>query len=116
ETYARKHMICPFEFSLYISYFVDIIVADYNYVFDPRIHLVRYFDDNTYHPIVLVDEAHNMISRSRDMYSSTLIRSDFILLRRHASKLKPSIRHAVQKVLDAFDNYQSLMMDRMFAS
>jgi DNA excision repair protein ERCC-2 len=116
ETYARKHMICPFEFSLYISYFVDIIVADYNYVFDPRIHLVRYFDDNTYHPIILVDEAHNMIPRSRDMYSSTLIRSDFIQLRRHASKLKPSIRHAVQKVLDQFDNYQSLMMDRVFAS
>lgn len=116
ETYARKHMICPFEFSLYVSYFVDIILADYNYVFDPRIHLVRYFDDSTYHPIVLVDEAHNMISRSRDMYSSTLIRSDFILLRRHASKLKPSIRHAVQKVLDVFDMYEELMMDRRFVS
>ncbi|MDX9692127.1 MAG: helicase C-terminal domain-containing protein [Acholeplasmataceae bacterium] len=116
ESYARKHMICPFEFSLYVSYFVDIIIADYNYVFDPRIHLIRYFDDTTYHPIVLVDEAHNMISRSRDMYSSTLIKSDFILLRRHASKLKPSIRHAVQKVLNGFDEYEKLMMDRSFVS
>ena len=116
ESYARKHVICPFEFSLYVSFFVDVIIADYNYVFDPRIHLIRYFDDSPYHPIVLVDEAHNMIQRSRDMYSSTLIRSDFITLRRHASKLKPSIRHAVQKVLNAFSNYEERLIELDFAS
>ena len=114
ESYARKHTICPFEYALYVSYFVDVIIADYNYVFDPRIHLIRYFDDSTYLPIVLVDEAHNMVSRSREMYSSSIVKSDMIKLRRHASKLKPSIRHAVSKVLNAFDYYEELMMDRNF--
>ena len=116
ERYAKKHVICPFEFSLYVSMFVDVIIADYNYVFDPRIHLIRYFDGSIYRPIVLVDEAHNMIQRSREMYSSTLVRSDFITLRKHASKLKPSIRHAVQKVLNAFSDYENNMLDRHFVS
>ena len=116
ESYARKHTICPFEFSLYVSYFVDVIICDYNYVFDPRTHLIRYFDESTYQPIVLVDESHNMISRSRDMYTSSLKRSDIILLRRQATKLKPSIRTGVQKVLSAFDAYDTLLHDQSFMS
>ncbi|MDY3196146.1 MAG: ATP-dependent DNA helicase, partial [Paracholeplasma sp.] len=103
EEYARKHMVCPFEFSLYVSYFVDVIVCDYNYVFDPRVHLIRYFDDETYQPIVLVDEAHNLINRSRDMYSAKLSKEDLIDLRKKGSKLKPSIRNQVNKVIEYFD-------------
>ena len=103
EEYARKHMVCPFEYSLYVSYFVDVIVCDYNYVFDPRVHLIRYFDDETYQPIVLVDEAHNLISRSRDMYSAKLSKEDLIDLRKKGSKLKPSIRNQVNKVIEYFD-------------
>lgn len=105
EAYARKHTVCPFEFSLYVSYYVDVIICDYNYAFDPRIHLIRYFDESEYKPLLLVDEAHNMISRSRDMYSATLIRSEFIKLRRAASKLKPSIRNPIKKMLDQFDRF-----------
>lgn len=116
ETYARKHMVCPFEFSLYVSYFVDVIICDYNYAFDPRIHLIRYFDETNFKPLILVDEAHNMISRSRDMYSSTLIRSEFITLRRAASKLKPSIRHAVKKMLDQFDRFSEQLAAAPFIS
>ena len=52
---ANKYSICAFEFSLYLSYFCDIVIADYNYVFDPRAHLVRYFDDDTYTPKVLLN-------------------------------------------------------------
>lgn len=116
ESYARKHMVCPFEFSLYVSYFVDVIICDYNYAFDPRIHLIRYFDETNFKPLVLVDEAHNMIQRSRDMYSSTLIKSDLILLRRAASSLKPSIRHAVKKLLDQFDRFLETLKDIPFLS
>lgn len=116
EAYARKHMVCPFEFSLYVSYFVDVIICDYNYAFDPRIHLIRYFDETNFKPLILVDEAHNMISRSRDMYSSTLIRSEFIKLRRAASKLKPSIRHAVKKMLDQFDRFSEQLSVSPFIS
>jgi DNA excision repair protein ERCC-2 len=116
ERYARKHSVCPFEFSLFVSYFVDVIICDYNYAFDPRIHLIRYFDDSSFKPLILVDEAHNMIQRSRDMYSSTLIKSDFILLRRAASKLKPSIRNAVKKVLDLYDTFEEQLHLEPFLS
>lgn len=116
ERYARKHTVCPFEFSLYVSYFVDVIICDYNYVFDPRSHLIRYFDEDNYKPLILVDEAHNMISRSRDMYSATLVRSDFIKLRRLANKIKPTIRNAVKKVLDQFDLFQEQLELSSFLS
>lgn len=116
EAYARKHTICPFEFSLFVSYYVDLIICDYNYVFDPRIHLVRYFDDDTYKPKLLIDEAHNMIPRSRDMFSATLLKSDLITLRKAASKLKPSIRHSVNKLIERFDHYEAELEGGNFKS
>jgi len=116
ERYAKKHTICPFEFSLNVSYYVDVIVADYNYVFDPRTHLIRYFDENNYKPLLLVDEAHNLVSRSRDMYSSTLLKSELITLRRLGSKLKPTIRNAVNKVIDIFDSYEEQLSVSPFIS
>ena len=58
EAYAKKHEICPFEYSLYVSYFVDIIICDYNYVFDPRVHLVRYFDESNYQPLIFLLMKH----------------------------------------------------------
>ncbi len=116
EYYARKHQICPFEYSLYVSYYADVIICDYNYVFDPITHLIRYFDEQNYKPLVLVDEAHNLISRSRDMYSSTLLKSNFIKLRRAASKLKPTIRTGVKHVLDAYDMIESQLNSETFFS
>ncbi|MBE0701402.1 MAG: PD-(D/E)XK nuclease family protein, partial [Acholeplasmataceae bacterium] len=114
EAYARKHQICPFEFSLNVSFYVDVLVCDYNYVFDPRTHLIRYFDETNYKPLLLVDEAHNLISRSRDMYSSTLRISDFINLRRLSSKIKPSLRHTLKKVLDLFSLFDAKLGDENF--
>lgn len=107
ESYAKKHEVCPFEFSLYVSYFVDVIICDYNYVFDPRTHLIRYFDEVTYKPIVLVDEAHNLVSRSREMYSASLFSDTLVALRRLNNKRKPSIRASVKKVIDIMKHYQS---------
>ncbi len=60
---TEKYKICAFEFSLYLSYFCDVVIADYNYVFDPHAHLIRYFEDDTYKPKELDDEAHNLVSR-----------------------------------------------------
>ena len=116
EAYAKKHEICPFEYSLYVSYFVDIIICDYNYVFDPRVHLVRYFDESNYQPLILVDEAHNMISRSRDMYSAQILKSDLIKLRRLTNKLKPSIKNPIKKVIDAFKTYEERLAYAYFLS
>ncbi|MFA6792174.1 MAG: DEAD/DEAH box helicase, partial [Candidatus Izemoplasmatales bacterium] len=71
RAYAKKHRICPFEFSLDCSNYCDIVICDYNYVFDPRVHLIRYFEEKSATPILLVDEAHNLVPRSREMYSSS---------------------------------------------
>lgn len=116
EKYALKHEICPFEYSLYISYFVDIIICDYNYIFDPRVHLVRYFDDNNYQPLLLIDEAHNMVSRSREMYSATIYKSDLIKLRRLSQKIKPSLKGPIKKVLDSLVIYENRLSYAYFLS
>jgi len=104
-SYAHKHTLCPFEYSLEISLYSDVLILDYNYVFDPKIRLIRFFDESNFQPKLLVDEAHNMVSRSRDMYSATLIYSDFIVLRKIANKLKPSIRYAINKVIHQWDTF-----------
>lgn len=108
---ADKHKICAFEFSLYLSYFCDIVIADYNYVFDPKAHLIRYFEDDTYHAKVLVDEAHNLISRSKDMYSSSVNEEDIRKLRRLLSGFKPSVRNECNKIIDRFNYYKDLIVD-----
>lgn len=69
---ARENMICPFEFELDLSLHCDIIICDYNYLFDPLSYMKRYFDEDATHHLALVDEAHNLVDRSRDMYSSVI--------------------------------------------
>lgn len=78
-SYAGSHQVCPFEFCLDISNFVDGIICDYNYVFDPDVKLKRYFTDEikgSY--IFLIDEAHNLVPRARQMYSASLIKEDVL--------------------------------------
>ena len=69
--YANKYEMCPFEFSLDLSLYVDFIICDYNYAFHPIAYLKRFFDapDKSYKLFALVDEAHNLIDRARDMYT-----------------------------------------------
>lgn len=109
---ANKHSICAFEFSLYLSYFCDLIIADYNYVFDPKTHLIRYFDDDTYKPKVLVDEAHNLVSRSKEMYSATINEDDIRLLRKKLSSYKPSARNLCNNVIKIFDSYHERIAEK----
>ena len=78
---TNKYKMCAFEFSLYLSYYCDIVIADYNYAFDPVAHLIRYFEDDSYKPKVLVDEAHNLVDRSKDMYSAMINEIDIRVLR-----------------------------------
>jgi DNA excision repair protein ERCC-2 len=76
---ARKHQICPFELSLDVSNWVDVIIGDYNYIFDPTVMLQRYFGEGRAKHVVLIDEAHNLVDRSRDMYSASLAVKDLSL-------------------------------------
>ncbi|WP_416353232.1 ATP-dependent DNA helicase [Agrilactobacillus fermenti] len=72
EQYARKHTLCPFELSLDTSLFADVIICDYNYLFDPMVFLQRFFADKAEGAVFLVDEAHNLVDRSRNMYSTQI--------------------------------------------
>ena len=82
--YAQRYQICPFEFCLDISNWVDGIICDYKYVFDPNVRLKRYFDQGEPGQgcLFLVDEAHNLVPRAREMYSASLIKEDVLLTKR----------------------------------
>ena len=87
--YAEKHQVCPFEFSLDITDFCDGIIGDYNYVFDPDVRLARFFADAPKEKYVfLIDEAHNLPARAREMYSATLTKEDILATRRLFGKKK----------------------------
>lgn len=72
EKYAQKHTVDPFEFSLDASLFADVVIGDYNYLFDPQSYLLRFFANPQPSNVFLIDEAHNLVSRSREMYSAEL--------------------------------------------
>jgi DNA excision repair protein ERCC-2 len=74
---SEKYKLCPFELSLDLTMFSDVIICDYNYVFDPKVYLKRFFDIKKSDYTFLIDEAHNLVDRSRDMYSKTLSKSQF---------------------------------------
>ena len=77
ESYALKHMVCPFEFSLDLSLFADVIICDYNYVYDPHVYLRRFFEGGRMERyFFLTDEAHNLVDRAREMYSASLCKED----------------------------------------
>ncbi len=81
--YAEKYRVCPFEFCLDVSSWVDAVICDYNYVFDPNVRLRRYFADGVSGEyLFLVDEAHNLVSRGRDMYSAALVKEDVLQAKR----------------------------------
>lgn len=107
KQYAEYHKICPHEFSLSISNYSDIIICDYNYAFDPRTHLIRYFDDDYYKPYLLIDEAHNMVDRSRSMYSSSIKKSDLETLKKHVKGLKPSASSSIKKAINYIEEFIS---------
>lgn len=90
--YAMEYQVCPFEFSLDISNWVDGVICDYNYVFDPRVRLRRYFSDNmSGEYLFLVDEAHNLVSRGREMYSACLVKEDVLTARRVLKGKAPKV-------------------------
>ena len=74
EEVARAHRVCPFELSVDTAAWSDAIVGDCNYVFDPVVRLARLQTPTFPQVAVLVDEAHRLGERVRDMLSATLSR------------------------------------------
>lgn len=88
--YSEIHKVCPFEFSLDLSYFSDVIICDYNYVFDPNVYLRRFFDVKGDY-VFLVDEAHNLVDRSREMFSAEVYKSPFLKYKRELKEDFPEL-------------------------
>lgn len=82
EEYARKHNVCPFEFSLDLALSADVVICDYNYVFDPRAYLRRFFAGGEGDGVFLIDEAHNLVDRGREMFSAQMEKSSFLELKK----------------------------------
>lgn len=83
EEYARKHQVCPFEMCLDMSLFADAVICDYNYLFDPHVYLKRFFAEGIKEDyLFLIDEAHNLVERGREMYSAVLKKEDFLSLKK----------------------------------
>lgn len=106
EVYAKKHEVCPFEFALDVSLWVDAVICDYNYVFDPNAHLRRFFSEGKKGEyLFLIDEAHNLVERGREMYSATLYKEEFFSLKKKIKLVHPKLaRHldACNKILLEF--------------
>ncbi len=102
EQIAREFEICPFEFSLDLALWVDCIICDYNYAFDPRVYLRRFFDFGTESYVFLIDEAHNLPDRARSMYSAELNKQTVLALRRALKAQLPELAkklRAINKIL-----------------
>ncbi len=83
EKYAHKYQVCPFEFCLDMSLFADSIIGDYNYLFDPHVYLKHFFaEGSSGNYIFLVDEAHNLLERGREMYSASIVKEELLELKR----------------------------------
>lgn len=103
--YAEKHQVCPFEMGLDAALFADAVICDYNYVFDPNVYLRRFFSaEKKGNMVLLVDEAHNLVERGREMYSARLVKEDFLAVKRI---VKATLRHEkrpeVQYLLRKFE-------------
>ena len=81
--YAEKYRVCPFEMSLDAALFADAVICDYNYVFDPDVYLRRFFPaEKKGNMVFLIDEAHNLVERGREMFSARLVKEDFLAVKR----------------------------------
>lgn len=100
EKMARQYRVCPFEFSLELALIADCIICDYNYVFDPAVYLKRFFDEEAPDAkfVFLVDEAHNLVDRAREMFSAEIYKQPFMELRRTIKSSLPGLYKSLGKI------------------
>lgn len=104
ERYSQKHRVCPFEYQLDMSLWSDVIICDYNYVFDPQVYLKRFFDMEKGNYVFLIDEAHNLVDRSREMFSADLKKTQLAEIKPFVKERSPKLYKAINgiiKVLNA---------------
>ena len=108
EKYAQKHKVCPFEFSLDLSNWSDCVICDYNYVFDPRVYLRRFFFEEKGDFVFLVDEAHNLVDRAREMFSAVLTKKTILKLSRQTKEQSPELSTVLKKMNQYMISFRKL--------
>jgi DNA excision repair protein ERCC-2 len=98
ETVGQKHQVCPFELSLDLSVWADAVICDYNYVFDPQVYLRRHFAEDGGAYGFLVDEAHNLVERARDMFSADLNGGEILNVKRAIKMAAPRCSKALAQL------------------
>ncbi|WP_218130649.1 ATP-dependent DNA helicase [Sporomusa acidovorans] len=98
EQVAREHRLCPFELSLDLALWADVVICDYNYVFDPRVYLKRFFLENNGPYCFLIDEAHNLVDRAREMFSAEITKQSFLDLKKSLSQELPHVAKSAGKI------------------
>ncbi|MPQ44430.1 ATP-dependent DNA helicase [Clostridium tarantellae] len=106
---SEKYKLCPFELALDLTLWCDIIICDYNYVFDPKVALKRFFQDKKTDYTLLIDEAHNLVDRGRDMYSVKLSKENIMVLKRYFSKKDKLIHNSLNKINKYFISKKNLL-------
>lgn len=106
ETAARTHRLCPFEFSLILALYADFIICDYNYAFDPRVYLRRFFLETNADYAFLIDESHNLVDRAREMFSAEISKQPFLRLQRQVRPKQPRLH----KSLGAVNRHMARML------
>jgi len=102
EAVSMKHKVCPFEFSLDLALWADLVICDYNYAFDPRVYLRRFFDESSDDFLFLVDEAHNLVDRAREMYSAELSKEKIMAVKRAVPKWNLELIKSLEKMNKVF--------------
>ena len=103
EEQAKKHMVCPFEMSLDVSNWADAVICDYNYAFDPQAHLKRFFSESGKGEyLFLIDEAHNLVERGREMYSASLYKEDLLEVRKLVKAEDPKLAKGLSECNQQF--------------
>ena len=97
--HAQKWQVCPFEMSLDLAIWMDGVICDYNYVFDPNVCLKRFFGENVSgNYLFLIDEAHNLVDRGREMYSASISLNDVIETRKFVKPYSQKLWKKLGKV------------------
>lgn len=102
---SDEYELCPFELSLDLTMHSDVIICDYNYVFDPRVYLKRFFDTKTTDFTFLIDESHNLVDRAREMYSASISEEKF-------SKIKNIIGQKDKRLDNVLNNIENYFINK----
>ncbi len=112
ERLAKQHEVCPFEYSLDLALWMDVIIGDYNHVFHPSASLKRFQEDKKYRKTLLIDEAHNLVDRARDMFSASLPKQQVMRLHRITKPHHPLLAKPLNRINRDFLTLKKACLDQ----